>query len=128
MSTMATGKSQTESEKEGYIPFLVEIMTRVEASNPANRHDRPNAEEDTQASAKEDSWKATIQRRAEARVVNSEKETLARVQRTWQELTCYIAREGLGLGDLSVEEENARWSAWLAILVGLCVHNNQLFR
>ena len=71
---------------EAYIPVLVEIMAQVDALHPTTE------------------VAVNRQKRAEARAADSERATLAKVQRTWQELKCYTACERLSLEDLAIEE------------------------
>jgi hypothetical protein len=70
----AAVEESTPSRAVEFVPVLVDIMTQANALKPTGK-----LGEDKEA------WQAALRRRAIVKVERSEKETLARVQRTWQE-------------------------------------------
>ena len=87
----AVDNTAADEEKAKFIPILVDIMTKAEALKPTGK-----LSEDKEA------WQAALRRRAAAKVEQSEKETLTRVQRTWQELASFADRHDLHIGELGV--------------------------
>ena len=85
----AVDNTAASEDKAKFVPVLVDIMTKAEAFKPAGK-----LGEDREA------WQAALKRRATARVEQSEKETLTRVQKTWQELASFADRHDLHVGDL----------------------------
>ena len=80
-----------EEDKSTYEGVLVEIMVAAEALEPAG----------LQAGGLE-GWMEALQRRAVKRAAQSEKATLARVEKTWQELRTFLATIQLKLRDVEV--------------------------
>jgi hypothetical protein len=84
----AGSRANVREDKAKFEPVLVDIMTEASSFGMANSM----AE-----------WQAALRRRASARVGQSEKETLTRVQETWDELTSFARRGDLHIADLGVE-------------------------
>jgi hypothetical protein len=87
----AVDNTAADEDKAKFVPVLVDIMTQANALKPTGK-----LGEDKEA------WQAALRRRAIVKVEQSEKATLARVQRTWQELVCFTQRNDLGIEDLGV--------------------------
>ena len=93
-ASRAVDNTAASEDKAKFVPVLVDIMTRAEALKPAD--DKANLK------ATKAAWQAALQRRAVVRVEQSEKETLTRVQRTWEELSNFAERGDLHIAELGV--------------------------
>ena len=93
-SSRAVDNTAKDEDKSKFVPVLIDIMTRAEALKPAD--DKANRQ------ATKAAWEAALHRRAVVRVEKSEKETLTRVQRTWEELSSFAQRGNLHIAELGV--------------------------
>ena len=87
-ASRAIDNTEASEDKAKFVPVLVDIMTKAGALK--------------ERGCSEAAWQASLQRRAVARVEKSEKETLTRVQRTWEELASFAQRDGLHIAELGV--------------------------
>ena len=92
INTHATEKKEMpEEDKTRFVEVLVEIMV---AGNSKELRPSSKMRDDVKG------WRQSLERRAELRATQSEKATLDRAQKTWQELRVFLSRHGLGLHEV----------------------------